>query len=156
MTEKLFLITNNSLMSFAKYFELLLYSPILCRLSTELCTHTAPAASSATGDLPASRFNITRHFSIGSRVLNINTSQTPAVYELRLPPLHIARSFDNDSSALKLKQEKDGDMSENVVEGVEERRVLRREMKVWWQILAEHIDKLVRMNTLISPLLDFD
>ncbi|KAJ4465387.1 hypothetical protein C8J55DRAFT_566317 [Lentinula edodes] len=63
------------LFSFAKYLELLIYSPLLCKLSPRLREHTDPSSTpsssttstrSVSSNLPLQRFNIIRHFSASS------------------------------------------------------------------------------------------
>lgn len=132
----------HSLLSFAKFLELLVYSPSLCSISPPLCEHTTlpprPWQASDT-PIPQTRLNIIRHFSYAGRVMSISLSQVEDVYEIRVPRLQIVRPrFDklDDGHA-------DSDlatMDRVAFDG--DRRALRREIMQFWQSLSEQMDTL--------------
>ncbi|KAA1470932.1 hypothetical protein DENSPDRAFT_798498 [Dentipellis sp. KUC8613] len=136
------------LISFAKFLELLVYSPAICTLSQSLCSHTTPPPKSWTGPdspLPQSRLNIVRHFSTKSHTISLSLSLIQDVFELRVPRLQFCRGGSEKAG----EKEKERGVSptqlaveRKSVEGEEEKRALRKEIKDWWQGIAEHLDKL--------------
>ncbi|KAI0086047.1 hypothetical protein BDY19DRAFT_996234 [Irpex rosettiformis] len=132
------------LLSFAKFLELLIYSPSLCSMNPSLCEHTSlPPRPWQTADtpLPRSRLNIVRHFSYAGRVVSISLSQEEDVYEIRVPRLQIVRS------KFEKPEEPDANAGTNFnhsnsVAVENDRRVLRREIMQFWQSLSEQMDKL--------------
>ncbi|KAI0052167.1 hypothetical protein FA95DRAFT_1602122 [Auriscalpium vulgare] len=131
------------LYSFAKFLELLLYSPAICSPSLSLCPHTTPPPQPWTGadaPLPQSRFNIRRHFSYKSHSVSFSLSAIPDVFELRVPRLQIMHGWSEKPGSEKIRS---SILSVAMVAQAEaERRELRREIKTWWQSIAEHLDKL--------------
>ncbi|KAI0065116.1 hypothetical protein BV25DRAFT_1799271 [Artomyces pyxidatus] len=130
------------LLSFAKFLELLLYSPSICTLAQPLCSHTNPPPHPWTGPdmpLPRSRFNIIRHFAFKSHTLSFSLSVIPDVFELRIPRLQITRgSWLEKTSSEKSRSPVEGNGTDNDVE----KKELRREIRSWWQAIADHLDKL--------------
>ncbi|KAI0033193.1 hypothetical protein K488DRAFT_48201 [Vararia minispora EC-137] len=136
-------ISNGTyLLSFGKFLELLFYSSRLCIPSRPLCSHTTPPPQPWTGDdapLPRSRFNIVRHFAFKSHVLSFTLSPIYDIFELRLPHLQLTSTPGRVSS--------DGgtvhsSTTRQEMEGSEEKKLQRKEIKAWWQCVAEHLDKL--------------
>ncbi|TFK37716.1 hypothetical protein BDQ12DRAFT_684579 [Crucibulum laeve] len=130
------------LLSFAKFLELLIYSPMLCTTTPSLCEHTTPPPG-PWPHLPASRINIRRHFSTPTTNVSFSLSTTDNVYELRPPRLQIVRGGDKaarTTSELKALKEQTDQQQEK--EGEDEKKQLRREIKKWWEGVADHIDKL--------------
>jgi 1-phosphatidylinositol-3-phosphate 5-kinase len=152
-----------SLYSFAKYLELLIYSPSLCTITPKLCEHTSPESSTyAVNDTsPQTRFNIIRHFKHGERSVRFTLSASPAVFELRMPRLQIVKgriaAADGSASGGSIRGEpvKKRPTGNSVVGTIPEeknaggtavdndKRTLRKEIKEWWQGVAEHLDRLV-------------
>lgn len=157
---------RRSLFSFAKFLELLIYSPLICTIIPSLCTHTnpspkpsasSPSSSSSDGrlSLPNSRFNIVRHFSFKSHTVSFTISPVEDIFELRIPRLQITRGT-NGADKLTDK-DKVGDltlMQRVSHEGDVEKRELRKEINGWWQGVAEHLDKLVCDHNPASPFED--
>jgi 1-phosphatidylinositol-3-phosphate 5-kinase len=124
----------SSLFSFAKFLELLFYSSIICTLSRKLCTHTSPSTPST--PLPASRFNIIRHFAYKSHRVSFILSPADDIFDLRVPRLQFTKGgwvVEKPSSAATWS---------SMVDDVDKKE-LRQEIKYWWQAVAEHLDKLV-------------
>ena len=120
-----------------------MYSQAICTLTPSLCSHTTPPPQPWTGSdspLPQSRLNIVRHFAFQSHAVSFTVSTIDDVFELCVPRLQITpgaavkSSKDNDGAAIPDEKEYDGG---------EEKRVLRREIKSWWQCVADHLDELV-------------
>ena len=84
-----------SLFSFAKFLELLVYSPTICTLNSFLCDHTTPPSL----DLPATRLNIIRHFSTTSSNVSFALSTTEDTFELKVPRLQIMRGGNEKANA---------------------------------------------------------
>ena len=134
--------------SFAKFLELLCYAPAICTLTPSLCEHTTPPPqpkSTSNSPLPKSRLEIIRHFSYQSYSVSIDLSTVDDVFELRFPRLQLlGTNASLNSSEIHSEPSsvsRVSDVSDSSAD--EEKKVLRREIKSWWQGVAEHIDKLV-------------
>lgn len=131
------------LFSFAKYLELLIYSPVIYTIAPPLCEHTRlPARPWSAEDtpVPRSRFNVHRKFAYRSRVVTFSLSPVDDIFELRAPRLQIVRRRAPEKAA-----EKDAQPAAAGVPLVfteDDRRSLRLEIRGWWQGLSEHIDEL--------------
>lgn len=129
-----------SLYSFAKFLEQLIYSPIICSITPSICEHTSPSSDPENASsLPSNRLNIVRHFSHRARIVSFAVSEVPDIFELRVPKLQIIR----DHVAEKSTGSSSDESHDSVSDGDDEKKVLRREIKAWWQGVAEHIDGLV-------------
>jgi 1-phosphatidylinositol-3-phosphate 5-kinase len=130
----------SSLLSFAKFLELLVYSSALCKLVPELCEHTTPPSQPWKGEdapLPRSRFNIIRCFGLCNGTVSFTLSSAHDVFDLRVPRLQFTKAGIPDR-ATKLRIEPPSPEAED------EKRILRREIKTWWQGVSNHLDELVR------------
>jgi len=136
------------LFSYAKYLELLIYSPLVCSLTPPLCEHTTPPTS-PWPTLPSSRFNIVRHFTTASADISISLSPVEEIFELRAPRLQIIRGVDKAPlpfTKVEVPVTADGDQSI-------ERKELRRQIRTWWEGVSDHLDKIV--GFLVSPIPSF-
>ncbi|KAF8264840.1 hypothetical protein EI94DRAFT_1779477 [Lactarius quietus] len=120
------------LFSFAKFLELLLYSPTICNLSHTLCTHTSP--SSASPSLPASRFNIIRHFSHKSFRVSFTLSPIDDIFDILMPRLQFTKGGWVDKPPQVT--------APNPAVDDLDKKELRQEVKHWWQAIADHLDKV--------------
>jgi 1-phosphatidylinositol-3-phosphate 5-kinase len=139
-------LISGSLYSFAKFLELLCYSPAICVPSPPLCEHTTPPSQTRPTPnslLPKSRLEIIRHFSYQIHSVSIGLSAVDDIFELQFPRLQISRTNSSLSSSETRSEpsstSRDSDLSGNNVE----KKVLRYEIKSWWQGVVEHIDQLV-------------
>ncbi|KAI9453676.1 hypothetical protein F5148DRAFT_459148 [Russula earlei] len=121
------------LFSFAKFLELLLYSSTICTLSYPLCTHTSPSSPSTS--LPASRFNIIRHFSFKSHQVSFTLSPVDEIFDLRMPRLQFTKGGWMEKTPLAT-------VSNTPIDDATLKTELRQEIKHWWQAVAEHLDKV--------------
>ncbi|KAL1729012.1 hypothetical protein EV714DRAFT_274120 [Schizophyllum commune] len=124
------------LLSFAKYLELLVYSPRLCSITPVLCEHTTPPKQSSADGLPPSRFNMVRLFECRKRTVTFSLSTVEDIFDIRVPRLQIVRTGNSKSPKPVEAEESDVD------EGDEDKRNLRREIKVFWECVSDHVDKL--------------
>lgn len=95
--------------------------------------------------LPQSRLEIVRHFSFQSHTITVELSDVDDIFDLRVPRLHIVRS-NGFCNRLDIPSEPKGISEGTPIIAVgthEEKKVLKREIKSWWQGVAEHMDKLV-------------
>jgi 1-phosphatidylinositol-3-phosphate 5-kinase len=125
------------MLSLGKFLELLVYAPALCIMRPALCEHTAPPAEpvpDADRPLPRARFNVVRFFGVGVTAVSFALSRVEDVFELCVPRIQITRSGAPEKSA-------HGESSRLAED--EEKRLLRAEIKAWWQGVAEHLDRLV-------------
>lgn len=149
-------IILDSLFSFAKFLELLCYSPTLCTLTPSLCDHTTPSSSTQSTSnptLPASRLEIVRNFSYQLYTVTVDLSAIDDVFELRVPKLQILRT-NGSSNNSERPNSASKDIPLDDTSGDEEKKALRREIKSWWQGVADHIDKLV--SSLLSQRQNID
>lgn len=104
------------------------------------CKHTSPPPVSDSG-LPASRLNIIRHFSVASIDITMSLSTIEDVFEIRVPRLQIIRGIERVTPpAAGAKTEERSLDSEST-----HKRLLRKEIRNWWQGVSEHIDKIVNL-----------
>ncbi|KAG6852316.1 hypothetical protein C0991_000959 [Blastosporella zonata] len=119
------------LLSFGKFLELLIYSPAFGVPSPSICTHTE-------------RFNLQRHFSVPTHTVSFACSRVHDIFELRVPRLQIYGSRGERAihdSASSMSQSESGEIAEESEEELEKRE-LRREIRRWWEGVADHMDKL--------------
>ncbi|THH27587.1 hypothetical protein EUX98_g6604 [Antrodiella citrinella] len=123
------------LFSFAKYLELLIYSPSMLQLEIPLCEHTtAPPHPWTVPPLPTMRTNIVRNFGYKGRQLSFVVSFVEDIFEVSVPRLQIIRG--------KVVEKNTESSAELSVPIEPDRRALRREIMKWWQGLSEHMDQL--------------
>ena len=87
-------MTHCSLFSFAKFLELLVYSPGIHNLSPQLCEHTTLPEkpwSPADTPIPRARFDIIRRFSHKGRIVTMTLTDVRDVFEVHVPRLQILR-----------------------------------------------------------------
>ncbi|KAF9032399.1 hypothetical protein BJ165DRAFT_1410851 [Panaeolus papilionaceus] len=161
---------ESSLFSFSKYLELLLYSPTICKLTPSLCAHASlpttdkPAAHISPEVLSSIRRTIIRNFSHRSSNTQISFALSPVqdVYELHVPRLQIIRGSNSTSGTTSTlpsraptrnlhqnnpilrgfvvqppAQARKGDVNET-----SQKRILRKEIRNWWEGVADHIDQI--------------
>ncbi|KAF9011094.1 hypothetical protein BDQ17DRAFT_1298485 [Cyathus striatus] len=149
------------LLSYAKFLELIIYSPQFCFASPAICEHTTPPPKPG-----LQRYCMRRNFVVLEGFVEVPNSQEGGqvdkekrrkqttitftlspmedIFELRVPRLQILRGGErvSRSSSLtrvnKCKEEPDGE---------DEKDVLRREIRLWWEGMAGHIDKLEHILT---------
>ncbi|KAJ7052946.1 hypothetical protein C8F01DRAFT_1169335 [Mycena amicta] len=123
-------------------------------------TVTPPRKSTTDTDIPAlpsSRLNIVRHYSAHGHVVSFALSAVEDIFELRVPRLQITKhgiaALDRD----KGKGDTASMVSKTTTTGPgpveEEKKALRKEIKVWWESVADHMDKLETSlvgNTLVG------
>lgn len=124
-----------SLFSYAKYLELLIYSPLICALTPPLCEHTTPPPP-PWNSLPSSRLNVVRHFTTDTADISFALS-TIDVFELRVPRLQIIQGVDNSSPFNSIG-------TTNLTDAMDEKRALRMEIRKWWEGVSDHMDRTVR------------
>ncbi|KAI0710732.1 hypothetical protein C8Q76DRAFT_678336 [Earliella scabrosa] len=128
--------------SFAKYLELLIYSPAIHHLQPSLCEHTAFPAKPWSGlnsPIPQTRFNIIRRFSYKGRTATLTLAEIKEVFEVRVPRLQILRRKADKKPASDGPEQKSAKVASPPGDA---HRVLRREIMKWWQGLSEHMDVL--------------
>lgn len=130
------MIVLPSLFSFAKFLELMLYSPTIYTLSHPPCAHTSNSSSN-TSSLPASRFNIIRHFSHKSHQVSFTLFLVDDIFDLRMPRLQFTRDGWVEKMPLA--------MACNSMINDTDKKELRQEIKHWWQAVADHLDKVVSL-----------
>ncbi|KAF7313499.1 hypothetical protein HMN09_00505800 [Mycena chlorophos] len=100
--------------------------------------------------LPSSRFNIVRHFAAHGHVVTFSISEVADIFELRVPRLQITRRG-LPAPALekgKGKAKDDSSISSASHHNLkpppieEDKKILRKEIKAWWEGVADHMEKL--------------
>ncbi|KDQ52492.1 hypothetical protein JAAARDRAFT_184041 [Jaapia argillacea MUCL 33604] len=137
-TQKSRLSDGSYLLSFAKFLEILVYSPLACTITPPICEHTSvPPRTSHDVPLPRCRLDIVRHFSFKSHQISFTLSAVEDIFEIRVPRLQILRSHGTPKQSVHSSLEHFDDDEPH-----EEKRTLRREIRDWWLSVAEHMDKL--------------
>jgi 1-phosphatidylinositol-3-phosphate 5-kinase len=131
-----------SLFSFAKFLEVLIYSPAICTLILALCEHTTPPHPWPPSDvpLPQSRLNIIHHFSYQASVISFTLYAIDDIFELCVPCLHIIRGGDRILERRLLSSVQDRLNDSNLDD---DKKMLRREMMAWWMGLSDYINRIV-------------
>ncbi|CAK5273015.1 unnamed protein product [Mycena citricolor] len=137
-SEKTEMNDGAQLYSFGKFIELLIYSPALCRPTPFLCIHTTPSKDDKE-ILPISRLYIVRHFQVQNRTVSFSLSMIDDIFEVRVPRLQITRKF---GDKLGKHDSQSTTTSVMVNDADDEKRTLRREIKAWWEGIADHMDQL--------------
>jgi 1-phosphatidylinositol-3-phosphate 5-kinase len=106
---------------------MLIYSPLLIQLDSPLCEHITSHWEAARSDV---RYSIVRLLGYRTRHVSFSLSPVEDVYEIQVPRLQVG-------TGTFIKPTKAADSEE------EDKRVLRSEIKAWWQAVTEHLDKLV-------------
>ena len=114
----------------------MVYSPTICTLNSFLCDHTTPPSP----DPPATRLNIIRHFSTASSNVAFALSTTEDIFELKVPRLQITRGGNEKANASLSPL---GHKEAGTEDEASQKKDLRREIKKWWEGVADHIDKIV-------------
>ncbi|KAK2463301.1 hypothetical protein APHAL10511_004956 [Amanita phalloides] len=120
------------LLSFAKYLELLIYSPAI---------HSSPICEHTTHPDPNVRINFVRHFSTRTCIVTFCLSEERDIFQLHLPRLQICRTGDKTSHPV---------YSENCQEPLqmeEEQIVLRRQIRAFWEAVSDHLDRIEGLLT---------
>ncbi|KAH9915577.1 uncharacterized protein BXZ73DRAFT_92596 [Epithele typhae] len=126
------------MLSFAKYLELLIYSPAVHSLDPALCEHTMLSKKpwrETDLPMPPQRFNIIRRFSYKGYTVTYTLSEVKDVLEVRVPRLQILRRKEKKSSDPAAEHKGAGAPGDS-------HRALRREIMKWWQGIAERMDQL--------------
>ena len=127
----------NSLLPFAKYLELLIYSTAIH--SSSICEHTT-SQSPSKSDTSGTRFrsNFLRHFSTDTCKTTFSLAEERDIFQLHLPRLQICRTGDKINHPMCL------DKCQGASQEEEERAVLRRQIRAYWEAVSDHLDKIVR------------
>ncbi|KAJ8695190.1 hypothetical protein PTI98_007805 [Pleurotus ostreatus] len=160
-TKQTIMSDGTYLFSFAKFIELLVYSPEIHRLHPTLCDHTSPSPSPSSPSSPSSpksttsppsnrpSLSILRHFRRGSGTVSFSLTAIDEIFELKVPRLQILRMYgekaskESPTTGTRTSTSMVSTISEVEERSTEaEKRVLRREIKTWWEGVADHIDKL--------------
>ncbi|KAL0570221.1 hypothetical protein V5O48_011743 [Marasmius crinis-equi] len=103
------------------------------------------ATNSNDNSLPESRFNIVRHFSNRTHVVSFSIDRVDEIFELRVPRVQIIRGMSvlvsnhiQEASICTM----GGGKEEAELDEETEKRKLRREIKVWWEGISDHVDML--------------
>ncbi|KAF7331238.1 hypothetical protein MKEN_00000700 [Mycena kentingensis (nom. inval.)] len=87
--------------------------------------------------LPASRLNIVRHYAAHGHILSFSLTEVEDIFELRVPRLQITRR-----AAEKVGKGPDASIGRVPAPVEEEKKLLRKEIKAWWESVTDHMDKL--------------
>lgn len=138
----------DSLLSFGKFLELLVYSQSFRTITPPLCEHTGPVGGVNDAAQSHPGLSIARHFTYRAHRVTFTLAIVEEIYSIEVPRLqfvhgvHVpeetkpiagppATSPQRATSA----EPETGDV----------RRVLKREMRSWWHTLSERIDNLVSL-----------
>ncbi|KAJ6515534.1 hypothetical protein C8R45DRAFT_1067124 [Mycena sanguinolenta] len=157
-TDKTEMNDGTYLFSYAKFLEVLIYSRAICTLTPALCAHTSPPlevrvpGAAEDPPPPTSRFNIVRHFAVEGHAVSFTLSAIDDVFEIRVPRLQITRkggdksarsSIASATTSNSMKDDASMTSAASTAQSMdEEKRALRKEIKAWWEGVADHMDKL--------------
>ena len=145
---------SDSLLSFGKFLELLVYSSAFHIITPPLCEHTGPTASKA--DTVPSRpgLNIARHFTHRAHRITFTLAVVEEIYNVEVPRVQFARGAHVAKEAKSISDAPTAS-SQPIVpaepETADTRRMLKREMRTWWHTLSERIDNLASFPLWYGP-----
>ena len=146
---------DDSLFSFAKFLEALVYSPTIFNLTPTLCEHSTPLPQPwppSDLPLPKARLNIVRYFSYRSWVVSFSLSVIEDIFEARVPRLQIVDGSHQGKGSEKPSEKPSLEAQDPTVDSNEEKKTLRREILSWWHGMAEYMDTLVSLSLHLSAL----
>ena len=121
-------------------------------LTPSLCEHTTPPPkpwSAFPFLLPPSRLNIVRHFSYKGKIVSFRLSAIEDIFHLRGPRLQIVKDkeVEKEGEVVAPRSYSTADEADVEKQSDAEKRLLRREIKSWWESVADHMDMLVSLFT---------
>lgn len=140
-------IYSDSLLSFGKFLELLVYSHSFHVITPPLCEHAGPTVEGKADAAPSHPgLNIARHFSYRTHQITFTLAVVEELYNVEVPRLQFVHGTHVLEKA-KHTPDTPSVSSQSTVpvdpETDDVKRVLKREMRTWWHTLSERIDNLV-------------
>lgn len=137
---------SDSLLSFGKFLELLVYSQSFHIITPPLCEHIVPVEDNT--NIPPSRpgVNIARHFAYRSHLITFTLAIIEEVYNVEVPRVRFvngAHMSEEVKPAPGSPAVSSQSANSSEFETGDVRRTLKREMRSWWHTLSERIDDLV-------------
>ena len=112
------------------------------------CGHTKAPPSDVEESVPRSRLALVRRFAYRNHVVSFSVSQIHDLFELRLPRLQITRGPNHSAMSSVPSGSAISSASGREMHS-EEKRVQWKEIKSWWQSIADHLDMLVSIAPLV-------
>ena len=139
-------IHPDSLLSFGKFLELLIYSHTFHVITPPLCEHSGPAMGGKPDAAPSRPgLNIARHFAYLTHRITFTLAVVEEIYNVEVPRVQFTRGA-HVSEEAKRTLDTPTVSSQSTVpvepEPVDVRRMLKREMRTWWHTLSVRIDNL--------------
>ena len=146
-------INSDSLLSFGKFLELLVYSHSFHVITPPLCEHTGPTVGSKADASPSRPgLNIARHFTYRTHQITFTLAVVEEIYNVEVPRVqfmygaHVSGEAKPTTGTATVR-------SQCTVPAEPEtsdvKRVLKREMRTWWHTLSERIDNLASIFPLV-------
>jgi 1-phosphatidylinositol-3-phosphate 5-kinase len=86
--------------------------------------------------------NIVRHFSTAAFDVSFTLSSIDDIFEVKVPRLQLTRGAEKASAP----HSDFGHKQEGTEDETSQKKDLRREIKKWWEGVADHIDKIVKFS----------
>jgi len=139
-------IYSDSLLSFGKFLELLVYSNSFHIITPPICEHTGPTVGTkADAAPPRSGLNIARHFTYRTHRVTFALAVVEEIYNIEVPRVQFVHGPRVSDEAKPNPATPTIPSQSNVTAGPETsdvRKILRREIRTWWHTLSERIDNL--------------
>ena len=137
---------SDSLLSFGKFLELLVYSHTFHVITPQLCEHTGPTMGSKPDVAPPRPgLCIARHFTYQTHRITFTLGVVEEIYNVEVPRVQFARGTHVSEEAKRIPDMSTVSSQSTVPvepETVDVRRMLKREMRTWWHTLSVRIDNL--------------
>ena len=142
-------IRSDSLLSFGKFLELLVYSHTFHVITPPLCEHTGPAVGSKPDAAPPRPgLDIARHFTYRTHRITFTLAVVEEIYNVEVPRVQFARGAHVSEEAKRILDTPTVSSQSTVhePETADVRRVLKREMRTWWHTLSVRMDNLASFS----------
>lgn len=137
---------SDSLLSFGKFLELLVYSQSFHIITPPPCEHIVPVEDNTNIAPSRPGLNIARHFAYRSHLITFTLAVVEEVYNVEVPRVqfvHGAHMLEETKPVPGSPAVSSQSANSSEFETVDVRKILKREMGSWWHTLSERIDNLV-------------
>ena len=145
-------IDFDSLLSFGKFLELLVYSHSFHIITPQLCEHAGPTMGSRADAAPSRPgLNVARHFAYRTHQITFTLSVVEEIYNVEVPRVQFvygARVSGETKPIAGTATVPSQCTVSPEPETSDAKRMLKREMRTWWHTLSERIENLASFSLL--------
>jgi len=142
----------DSLLSFGKFLELLVYSHSFHIITPRLCEHTGPATGSRADTAPSRPgLNVARHFAYRTHQITFTLAVVEEIYNVEVPRVQFAYGAHVSGEKTPITGTATVPSQCTIPPDPEisdAKRMLKREMRTWWHELSERMDNLASFSLL--------